>query len=569
MKKDLEKQSSDSEEENEEEDDDYSDIDSDRPNLLQINKKIDKMNRKKENELLEKKRKRNKDKTDIIYDANKKEIVDSFIPNLEELNDFLKNCKIEEINLEEIEKIPNDKIFDPDLFVKANYGKKEKEKNELKNNFSIEELGFILDNKNNKEEEIKEIFEPKDKFSEKKVLNKILLEKDLNKQKNQIHELIEKIKKMNIEEIKKIQNSNANTKLNIVLDLDNTLIFGSTVSKEEAEKLINKNKRIKIIRFEHNKNIILSALIIRKGLQEFFDYTKNFCNFYINTLGYENYGLQIKNVLEKIFNIKFTGFKGRKNDNEKTKLLSNLFLEEKNAVIFDDKPHVWRKDNENVIISKIFTDRERNLEKLDKVNLQNNTTSFLEDYSPFSYFKSSNENWLKQRLKLENLCPFYDFKKRNCFSGEYLESTQYQFVYMKEVIKILYYLIYNSNMRVPEALKVIRYNIFFNSCFDLCFYKRKGLEILKDIIINCGGIIYDKNKKNEYKGMKFYFVCFIDDYNIYKDEIKKEKIGKENPKVLSDKYIINSFYFMTNLESELGNPQYCLDVNDEDNFDNY
>ena len=28
---------------------------------------------------------------------------------------------------------------------------------------------------------------------------------------------------------------------------------------------------------EYNKNIILSALIIRKGLQEFFDYTKNFC----------------------------------------------------------------------------------------------------------------------------------------------------------------------------------------------------------------------------------------------------------------------------------------------------
>ena len=124
-------------------------------------------------------------------------------------------------------------------------------------------------------------------------------------------------------------------------------------------------------------------------------------------------------------------------------------------------------------------------------------------------------------------------------------------------------------MRVPEALKIIRYNIFFNSCFDLSFYKRKGLEVLKDIINNCGGIIYDKKEKNKYEGMKFYFVCFIEDYNTYKEEIKKEKIGKENPKVISDKYIINSFYFMTNLESELVNPQYCLDLNDEDNFDNY
>ena len=569
MKKDLEKQSSDSEEENEEEDDDYSDIDSDRPNLLQINKKIDKMNRKKENELLEKKRKRNKDKTDIIYDANKKEIVDSFIPNLEELNNFLKNCKIKEINIEEIEKIPNEKIFDPDLFVEANYGKKEKEKNELKSKFSIEELGFNLDYKDNKEEELKENF--KQKIDEKKTLNKILLEKDLNKQKNEIHELIEKIKAMNIEEIKKSQEGNANSKLNIVLDLDNTLIYGFTVKKEYAIFLAKKypQKKIKTISFECNGKIVLSLLFIRKGLEEFFNYTNHFCNFYINTLGHENYGEEIKNILEDLLRIKIIGFKGRKNDDEKIKLLSDLFLEEKNTVIFDDKPIVWRKDNENVIISKVFTDRETNLEKLEQVNLQNNTYSFLKSYSNFFYFKSSSENWLKQRLKLENLCPFYDFKKRNCFSGEYLESTQYQFIYMKEVIKILYYLIYNSNMRVPEALKVIRYNIFFNSCFDLCFYKRKGLEILKDIIINCGGIIYDENKKNEYKGMKFYFVCFIDDYNIYKDEIRKEKIGKENPKVLSDKYIINSFYFMTNLESELGNPQYCLDANDEDNFDNY
>ena len=63
-------------------------------------------------------------------------------------------------------------------------------------------------------------------------------------------------------------------------------------------------------------------------------------------------------------------------------------------------------------------------------------------------------------------CPFYDFDKKYCFSGEYLESTKYQFIYMKEVIKIIYYLIYNSNMGVPEALKIIRYNIFYNSYFN-------------------------------------------------------------------------------------------------------
>ena len=43
----------------------------------------------------------------------------------------------------------------------------------------------------------------------------------------------------------------------------------------------------------------------------------------------------------------------------------------------------------------------------------------------------------------------------------------------------------------------------------------------------------------------------------------------ENYKVVSEKYILNSFFFMTNLEDELNNSEYCFDLKDEDNFDNY
>ena len=57
-----------------EEQSEYSDIDSERPNLLQINKKIEKMKRQKDLELLDKKRKRSRNNTDIIYDSNKKTI---------------------------------------------------------------------------------------------------------------------------------------------------------------------------------------------------------------------------------------------------------------------------------------------------------------------------------------------------------------------------------------------------------------------------------------------------------------------------------------------------------------
>ena len=509
---------------NDAEEEDYSDIDSDRPNLIQINKKIDKQHREKELKLMEKKRKRNKNDTDIVYDANKKKIENSFIPNLEELNEFLQNCTIKEINLddikEELENISKEKIFDPDEFINDNYGKEEKQKKELNGNISIEDLGFKLDTeeeKLNKDEELKDSSHFKDKESEQISLNKILQEKDLNKQKKAIHKLIEKIKEMNINEILMTQEGNANKKLNIVLDLDNTCIFGFLVHPLYINEIAKKfpNKDIHFIKFQFGERISYSGLIFRNGLKEFFEFTKNFCNFYINTLGFENYGLEIKKGLENLFGIKFTGFKARKNEMSKVKNLYDLALESKNVVIFDDKPCVWVEDNANVIISKVFTDRELNYDRLKIKNLENITYLFLKDYGPFSYFKSSADNWQYQRLRLEALCPFYDFKNKNCFSGEYLDSNKFQFIYMKEVIKIIYYLIYNSNMRVPEALKIIRYNIFYNSCFLMNYYEKDGKEILKEIIINCGGYIYDnKNKEKNNNDMKLFFrIKYFFNYN--------------------------------------------------------
>ena len=428
-----------------EEESEYSDIDSDRPNLLQINKKIDKMNREKNLSLLEKKRNRNKNLNDIIYDANKKTIEDSFIPNLEELNDFLKNCKIEEIKFEELEKIPKEKIFDPNLFIEENYGKKEIDKNELKHSFSIEDLGFEFDFKEKndlKNEKLEKDLIYKTIYEDKLNLNKILQEKGLKKQKNDIHELIEKIKKMEIEDIKKSLEGKANTKLNIVFDLDNTCVFSLPQNINNINNIKKKysHKDFNLIRFQLKDRIMITIFILRKGLEDFFNFTKSFCNFYISTLGFESYGLKIKEILETKFKINFSGFKGRLYEKEKVKYLNDVKLDAKDTLIFDDKPVVWKRDLQNVIISKLFTDREINLLCKDEF-LQKNINLFLMDYGPFFYYKSSVNNWQEQNLKEEITCPFYDFRGRNCFSGEYLESTKYQFIFMKEIIKIIYYLV--------------------------------------------------------------------------------------------------------------------------------
>ena len=535
-------------------------------NLINHSKKCGEKKEKESKKLLGKKLQRsgNEIETNMIYLAKEKKIINSFIPNIDELNEFLQKCTIKEINKEdineEINKIPKEKIFDPDEFIRKNY-------NQGKNNISFEDLGFEFDKNNNEENQKLEDIDKERNF------NKILQEKNLDKQKKEINEILNKIKQMKIEDIK-VKDIN---KLNIVFDLDNTCIYSVFIYPNDIVKIMEKfpENDFKIIKFEYDKKYLYSAFVIRKGLKEFLEYTQKFCNFYINTLGIENYGLKIKDILEKIFKIKFKGFKGRTNNSIRNKFLYDLSLKQKNTIIFDDKLIVWSKDNGNVIISKVFIDKKIILDKLKNIDLEKNISLFLVDYSPFVFYQSSKNDWQNQTLKIEKMCPFYDFNNKNCYSGEYLESEQNQFIYMKEIIKMIYYLIDNYNIYVPDALKIIRYNIFYNCCFNLSFYKQqqqqkqKEIDILKDIIKNCGGMICDKTNNDEYYNMKYYFVCTNEDYKKNKEEINKQKIGKKNSKVISGEFIINSFFFMTNLENDDNNEKYYLDSNDKDDFDNY
>ena len=533
-------------------------------NLIKHSKKFREKKEKENKKLLGKKLQRpgNEIETNMIYLSKEKKIINSFIPNIDELNEFLQKCTIKEINKEdineEINKVPKEKIFDPDEFIRKNY-------NQGKNNISFEDLGFELDKNSNEENQKLEDINKERNF------NKILQEKNLDKQKKEIYDILNKIKQMKIEDIK-VKDIN---KLNIVFDLDNTCIYSVFIYPNDIVKIMEKfpENDFKIIKFEYNGKYIYSAFVIRKGLKEFLEYTQKFCNFYINTLGIENYGQKIKDILEKIFKIKFKGFKGRTNNSIRNKFLYDLSLEQKNTIIFDDKIIAWSKDNGNVIISKLFIDKKIILDKLKNIKLEKNISLFLIDYSPFVFYQSSKNDWLNQTLKIEKMCPFYDFNNKNCYSGEYLGSEQYQFIYMKEIIKMIYYLINNYNIYVPDALKIIRYNIFYNCCFNLSFYKQqqkqKEIDILKDIIKNCGGIICDKKNDDEYYNMKYYFVCTNEDYKKNIEEINKQKIGKKNSKVISDEFIINSFFFMTNLENDDNNEKYYLDSNDKDDFDNY
>ena len=145
-------------------------------------------------------------------------------------------------------------------------------------------------------------------------------------------------------------------------------------------------------------------MIIRKGLSEFLKYSNSFCNFYIRILGVESYGLQIMSILEKLNNIKFKKFIGRKNENERRKFIKDINLDKKKTLIFDDKPSLWVEDCFNVILSKKFSDKE--CEKFLPKNIGSNNDDllrFLCNYYPFYYYKSKKKILSKLNGENKNL----------------------------------------------------------------------------------------------------------------------------------------------------------------------
>ncbi len=564
---------------NSEEGEEISDIDEERPTLLQINQKIEKLRRKENIKTMLRKRMREDNKTDIVFDANKKKLVNCFCPDIDELTNFLANCEIREINDENDLKqlnISQENVFDPKEFMQKNC-----KAEEYKNLLNIEDITLL--SKNEKQEFPKaldieeEFYTPQPQIEDKSELIKSILKNEiLNiEQKEELNKLLLEIKNVDIKNIIKDEE-----KLDIVFDLDNTCILGFTVTYEQYQNLIKKfpEKKLKLISFYFNSKQMLSCLVLRNGLAEFLQFAKPFCNFYISTLGIESYGIQIESILEKEMGVKFKNFKGRK-EKESKKYLKDLELDSKTSLIFDDKPSVWIKESSNVILSKKFTDLEFADFLKDNYFNTNELIQFLFNYYPFYYYKSHKNNfnqilWKNQKLYGGRQCPFYKFNNKNdvtnndCFSGEYLKSSKYQFIYMKDIIKIIYYFVFNYDIHVPDALKLIRYNIFYKRFFNISLYKGEGKDILKDIIENCGGEIYNENNINN-NDEKIFIICRKDDYNILKDKIQKEMLIYKNSILVTEKYVLDSFYFLTNLENELDSSEYSFNLENLDDSEDY
>ena len=612
--------------ENDDAESDNDSIDEERISLQQIEKIVQKARNKKGKiggkSLLQRKTIR-VDNGLITYDAEKGKILQTFSASPEELNEFLIHCQMRKISLEDfsssIVNNSNSISFDPNEWMKSNQikqrvlnvedlsiicskSKKKSEKNSKKtnnnnNNLSENDIEKEIEKKINEEKNEEDIGK---KEKEKKLSPILLNNKELYdnylklksiisceelsiEQKLWINNLIQEISNIDIDTINVEKNEEGkDNKLEVVFDLDNTCIFSflshSDILLVQSKKNIFPKKEVKMISFFFNNKVLYAVLIIRKGLKEFINYVKPLCNFHISTLGAENYGNEIKDILSEYSGVEFIRYKGRLYFNEYSKNISDLYISREKTVIFDDNIKVWQnqtRDIENVINTKFFYDEE--CASLNAVDDNNKSDTifyeidlFLKSYRCLFYCKikenkNKNTDWKVQQLAESSSIPFYQFKScqdynyNKCFTAEYLNSTKFQFIYMKNVIKVIYYLKFIYDIDIPLAIKLIRISTLNNMKFDLKYLSYDQKCVLTDLVKVCGGIVYEKDYRLDDE--KVYLVASKRIYEYKKDDITKDLLLNPFYILINERFILDTYYFMTNIKDNINDPEYSFDEN--------
>ena len=571
------------------ENNDSFDIDKDQLTLIDVNKKLsEKRSKKEQNSLFLKLKRKKPENTMIIYNSFSKEILNVFCPTKEEMEEFLEKCKVEEININEFKnnEFIEDNIFNPKMFMQKNKINKSylswedlefnNEENEDFNNSDkykiplIEpEISNISKNENNDTTVI-----PNDP---KKTIKNILKTDILgDAQKEWLNNHIKEISKMHSNSV--LLNGK---KLEVIFDIDNTLIFNfiQSYDKKSFEDFMEKYQEndLNYLSFSHDKKKVYSAYIIRQGVEEFIEYTKKFCNFNINTLAVKNYATKIIKNLEKNFKIKFQKKIMRTpKENKNEKSIDEFECDDinyNNALIFDDNILKWENDFDNVIISKFFFDKNAgiNFTESNSKSSNNNLTFILNSHKKFFYhyfYNNKNKSkWKEQNIGRSKTCPFFHFKEKDehfffdIYNAEYFNSNKKQFIYMKDIVKIIYYMVYHDKIPLNETLMLIRLNVLYKKYFYLKYVNKQRISILSGIINICGGEIIEPDESIEFKiKKKIFLVCSFEIYEKERNNILNEVNENSNYLLVNEKFVLDCYYFMTDLADEYQNEEYNPEI---------
>ena len=558
--------------------------------------------------MLQRKRKSIIDPNTIIYNAKNKKIESHAKGDVKDLEEFLNKC-----NSPNSEK---DNVAEKNNFIQY-INKNNTESNESQNKIKIYEENKYSDNSIYMEKLEKDInvnnynniiinHKPKENYDiilninealwkDMININQIISNKYLSlKEKDYIRGVISKIKKIDIKDIVKTKLKNGKSeKLELVLDLDNTSIYTYLLNKEaiknENIKKLFSDEYFNFSSIDYNGNTENILIVIRKGLKEFLEYINLLCDLHINTLGDKIYANIARDILEKHCDCKFISWKSRKGEKDFNKRISDLNIKKENTIIFDDCLRYWvnkENDEKQVILSKFFIDDEYDhLTKREKINdskVENDMNNSkinkkIKFYQSFCYnaicdSKNKKEmeykDWKSQKIIEYTKVPFYEIIKRDndgkyyidCFTAEYLDSTKYQLDYMKNVIKVIYYFKFIFGIDIGLCIKLLRICTLNNMSFYIKYISESKINIILDLVRTCGGnIITDINNNGNTENKIIYLVTYNDYYKDNKQEIEKDLKNYPNLVLLDVRFIIDSYYFMTDIRDNIYDNEYMID----------
>ena len=374
-----------------------------------------------------------------------------------------------------IKQSKNKKIKKKFFFRKKLYFLKKKSKSN--NDYSHEEKTNYSEST---EDNSKESYEYYNKL--RKIIEKLLQK---NKFDNHLTDIKEKDEYF-ISKINNIINEDNKSKINIILDIDQTLVYSQSLTDINDLNYINNLNFDKsdshYIMFTLDNKQYLYYIQVRPGLKEFISKLSPYCNFFINSMANQNYVKAVLILLNQKYNLNL-------NDNGENnvfitpanmpKTLPYEITKDGNFLILDDNIYAWDKSYLNNIIpvQKFygffnFDIKERNYQK-DTV---------------YQYYLFSNKIYCINNFSKG----YYDINNRLPFCCETTWSGINQLNYISDFIIRIYILKEIFKFQISLSfLHVI--NNTLNDCF--IFYEGEDEDFIKELIILLGGnYIKDINK---------------------------------------------------------------------------
>ena len=359
-----------------------------------------------------------------------------------------------------------------------------------------------------------------------------------NDYKNELMKIITNIKsKYKIEDNNLYENNLINkindiilqtkrNKVNIILDIDQTLIYSQRVNEGE-NKISNLNETSidnHYIEFYLENKKYLFHIQVRKGLKQFLSKLSPYCNFYVNTMANPIYIRAVLTLLNQKYNLNLIN-NGLNNvfittQNEK-KTLPPEITKDGNFLILDDNICAWDKS----YLSNIIPVR-----KFYGLFNEKNFYKFTND-AIYQYYLFTNKIYCFNELQRQ----FYDYNNKLPFCSEASWSELNQLDYISDLIIKCYLISKLLNIQIFFAFYNILHNIL-SGC--KIYYDGEDKSFFQELILLLGGnYVFDINEASH---------ILIKDNNI-KNEIL---LKNNNYNFINIKWLFDTFFCFIKFDEE-------------------